>query len=296
MSRVKESEIEQKPKAAQKPHVQSKDDLISALKNQFATTVTRVYVNSLDREVAFREITVQEQKTLTRIMGTNENRKDVIFDAQCALINQACLEPGFDIYSCSDFDRLKLLMSIYQTNMFANEVKFTCEECGAENAYKIDFDNVLRKLDEIVLEQSAFDYENKSFKYHFTLEFPTVKDVSDFHKSYCQKHRGIPRKMQSSDGKIRSMDYLTLFIKQVEMENKSTGEKICFEFKDYTAGDREDILSAFPQDVLYTTKGVMVFITEKFMKPLNDSFDKHECALCGAVHEKGDVSNSESFF
>ena len=52
--------------------------------------------------------------------------------------------------------------------------------------------------------------------------------------------------MQSSDGKIRSMDYLTLFIKQVEMENKSTGEKICFEFKDYTAGDREDILSAFP--------------------------------------------------
>ena len=69
--------------------------------------------------------------------------------------------------------------------MFANEVKFTCEECGAENSYKIDFDNVLRKLDEIVLEQSLFDYENKSFKYHFTLEFPTVKDVSDFHKSYC---------------------------------------------------------------------------------------------------------------
>lgn len=295
---MSETEIKQKTAAGsvEAPKVQSKDDLIAALKASFATTITRVYVNSLDREVAFREITVQEQKTLTRIMGTNENRKDVIFDAQCALINQACLEQGFDIYKCSDFDRLKLLMSIYQTNMFANEVKFTCEECGAENAYKIDFDNVIRRLDEIELNVKDFDYENKHFKYHFTLEFPTVKQVSAFHKSYCQKHRGQPRKMQVSDNKMRSMEYINLFIKTVEVVNKSTGQKTAFDFSQYAVGDQEDILAAFPQDVLYTGNGVIMHITKTFIEPMNNSFDKHECAVCGAIHEKGDVNNSESFF
>jgi len=69
--------------------------------------------------------------------------------------------------------------------MFANEVKFTCSECGAENQYRIDFDNVLQKLDEIVLDEKTFEYKNKNFKYSFKLEFPTVAYVSKFHKSYC---------------------------------------------------------------------------------------------------------------
>lgn len=104
---------------------------MNALKQDFATSVNRVYVASLGREVGFREITAKEQKTLSRVMIDNEKRKDVVFDAQCALINAACLEPGeFDIYSCSEFDRLKLLVALYQANMFKNEVKFTCPSCG----------------------------------------------------------------------------------------------------------------------------------------------------------------------
>lgn len=70
----------------------SKTDLMAALEHEFATSVNRIYVNSVGREIGFREITVQEQKTLSRIMIDNEKRKDIVFDAQCALINKACLE------------------------------------------------------------------------------------------------------------------------------------------------------------------------------------------------------------
>jgi transcription elongation factor Elf1 len=146
----------------------SKTDLMAALEHEFATSVNRIYVNSVGREIGFREITVQEQKTLSRIMIDNEKRKDIVFDAQCALINKACLEQGsFDVYKCSEFDRLKLLIALYQANMYKNDVKFTCPHCGTENQYKLDFDNVLKKLDKIELKDEEFSYENKNWAYKF---------------------------------------------------------------------------------------------------------------------------------
>lgn len=68
------------------------------LKGDFASGVTKVYVNSLGKEVAFKEITVTQQKSLSRIMIGNEQRKDIIYDAQCATINSAALADGFDVY------------------------------------------------------------------------------------------------------------------------------------------------------------------------------------------------------
>ena len=119
--------------------VQTKDELLNILKSDFASGVTKVYVNSLGKEVAFKEITVTQQKSLSRIMVGNEQRKDIVYDAQCATINNAALAEGFDIYQLTEFDRLKILIALYQANMFSNDVKFTCKQCGAENQYKLDF-------------------------------------------------------------------------------------------------------------------------------------------------------------
>ena len=95
---------------------------------------------------------------MSRTMIGNENRKDIIYDAQCAVINETCLQEGFDIYDFTELERLKLLIALYQANMFNNDVSFTCKECGAENKYKLSFDNVLRKLDEISVEPTTFHY------------------------------------------------------------------------------------------------------------------------------------------
>lgn len=77
-----------------------------------------MYINSVGREFSFGEITVQEQKSLTRMTQANRNRKDIVYDAQCALINKAALDPGFDVYGLSDFDRTKIMIALYQENMF----------------------------------------------------------------------------------------------------------------------------------------------------------------------------------
>lgn len=117
----------------------NKADIMAAIKNDFTTSVKPVYVNSLEKEIGFREITVREQKSLSRIMIENEQRKDVVYDTQCQLINQVCLDESFDIYQVTEFDKIKLMMALYQSNMFKNEIKFTCRECKTENVYRLEF-------------------------------------------------------------------------------------------------------------------------------------------------------------
>jgi len=63
--------------------VQNGKDIFNAFKQKFSTTVRRINVNSLGKEVGFREITVNEQKTLSKTSIENERRKDIIYDAQC---------------------------------------------------------------------------------------------------------------------------------------------------------------------------------------------------------------------
>lgn len=273
----------------------TKTDLMAALEHDFATSVNRIFVNSLGREVGFREITAQEQKSLSRIMIDNEKRKDIVFDAQCALINKVCLEQGsFDIYQCSEFDRLKLLIALYQANMYKNDVKFTCPHCGTENQYKLDFDNVLIKLDKIELKDETYSYENKNWKYKFELAYPSVQIVSEFHKANIGKYRNANSQMIKSLDNISNIDYINLFIKSIDLENKTSGVKKQIVMSDYKVKDIEDIISVFPQDVLYSDSGVLQYIATNYIKKINDTFEVHTCCSCGEKYEN-DINSAESF-
>lgn len=275
---------------------ESKADIVNLLSKEFASSVNRIYINSLGKEYDFREITVKEQKTLSRIMIDNENknRKDVIFDAQCALINQAALDKTFDIYQLREFDRLKLLIALYQANMFKNDVKFTCEECGTENMFKLDFQTVLAKLDEIEIVDKPFSYENQQWKYEFVVSYPTVKRLLDFNKTFSMRHRHVRKNEQKSIDAASNMDYINQYIKTLTLTNKYTNTIKSIDFNSYPAGDIEDIIAVFPQDVLYSEKGIIQFIIKEFIKKINDTFEVHTCYNCGTKFE-GDVTGADSF-
>lgn len=276
--------------------LESKSDLINALQQEFATNVNRIYINSIKKDVDFREITVQEQKTLSRIMIDNDGkgRKDVVFDAQCALINKVCLDKTFDIYRLTEFDRLKLLIAIYQANMYKNEIKFKCPECGTENSYKLDFNNVLIRLDDINVEDQTFEYENKNWKYQFVIGYPDVSYVAKFHKGNIRRYRGIGKsQIQSVDQQV-SFDYVDLYIKKIVIVNKLKDTKRIVRVSDYQPHEVEEIISIFPQDVLYSETGVLRFITNNFIKVINDCFDKQYCYQCGEEY-KNTVQSPSSF-
>lgn len=170
--------------------------------------------------------------------------------------------------------------------MFSNDVKFTCKQCGAENKYRLNFDNTLAKLDEIGLEPRTLEYENRNFKFTFTVEYPKVKRISSFYKMYYLKHKAQSKRDVKVNDNLSNMEYVNLFISKVKLEVKSANVIREFDLSDYKASDVEEILAQFPQDALYSDSGVLNFIATEYLKKINDSFDKHVCYNCGTVQEE----------
>ena len=274
----------------------SKEELLKALQSDFATNVNKVYVNSLGKEVGFKEITVQKQKNLSRILIANENRRDVVYDAQCAMINDSALLDGFDVYELTEFDRIKLMLALYQSNVFADEVKFTCPVCGTQNSYNVGFDNTLRKLDAFDIKPQSFEYENKNFKFVFDVAYPLVKTMSMFYKSQYAKGLTMQsNQKQNTNNRIDNIEQMNLFVRKLKMTNKDTGIVREIDFSKYNVTDISDIFAMFPQDVVYSDNGIINIITTKFINQLNNSFDKHACSSCGTVYEQDGSNQVESF-
>ena len=293
---MSEETVKINEEAAEKKQQLNKTEFINALKSDFVTTVRKVYINSLKREVGFREISVKEQKQLSRIMIDNESRKDIVYDSQCALISQVCLDPDFDIYALTEFDKIKLMLALYQTNMFKNDINFKCKECGTENTYKLDFGAVIKRLDDFDISDKDFNFENENWKFDFVVGYPTVKKISDFYRSFARKYRNASKKELESLNNMINMDYVNMFVKSVKLHNKQSGMDKDIDMSLFTAPEIEEIFSAFPQDVLYVDNGILTFITQNFIKKINDSFEKHKCAQCGTAYEEAIDGSSEGFF
>jgi DNA-directed RNA polymerase subunit N (RpoN/RPB10) len=170
------------------------NSVLATFKNEFASSLIPVYVNSLKREVNFKEVSVVDQKALSKTMIQNENRKDIVYDTQCALINKVCMEDGFSIYNLTEFDRIRILMEIYSSNYFQEAIEYKCPECGCLNSYTLDFDKILKKFNAFDLEDVKFTIEDRQRVYVFTLNYPSVRAVSDFYKNYMKNYRNTTKK------------------------------------------------------------------------------------------------------
>ena len=56
------------------------NSVLATFQNEFASSLIPIYVNSLKREVNFKEVSVIEQKDLSKTMIQNEDRKDIVYD------------------------------------------------------------------------------------------------------------------------------------------------------------------------------------------------------------------------
>jgi len=256
------NDIENKSVEQKTVDTKSRLATLNAIKNKFISTVIKMYVNSLGREVSFREITVAEQKKLARIMIDNENRRDIIYDAQCAVLKSICLEEDLDIYSLTEFDKIKLLLLMYQRNMMKHEITFICPECHSENKVKIDFNNALYRLDKFDTSDKEFTYENSMWKFKFVIGYPLVSKVSEYYRKQYIKARSIADKKSFENFNTNiNVDYTNLFIKSMEFTDVSTGETTFIDTADYSIDEVLDVISVFPQDVMYSDNGVISYIT-----------------------------------
>lgn len=325
---------------------QNSSSILNTFKNKFATKVNAVYVNSLKREVNFREVSVTEQKSLSKTMIENESRRDIIYDTQCALINRLCLENdekkireeakeaarialpdaveaegidmtsskgsvfamkftndfvqkyisehSFDIYNLTEFDRIRILMEIYQNNYFKDEIVYKCKECGAENKYTLDFTKIIDRFNEFDLTDQTYTLEDKQYVYNFVLNYPSVRNVSQFYKMYVKKYKGASAKEKDVLDNLENIDYINLYIKQIELIDKETGNKDVADFSLMTYSDIEKLIEVFPQNIIFSEDtGVIRYIAKNFMEKINSVFQYEKCAQCGAEAPVGIGSVSD---
>lgn len=276
--------------------VQDANSILNMFKSEFSTTTTVIYINSLGREVQFREVNVNEQKSLSKTMIENENRKDIVYDAQCALINRLCLEDDFDVYKLTEFDRIRILMEIYQNNYFQNEITYKCKECGTENSYTLDFTKIIEKFNAFDLKDVTYQLQDKNRVYNFTLNYPSVRNVSNFYKAYMKKYRNPSDKERLVLDNLGNIDYVNLFIKEMEIVNKVTKETHSADLTFMTYNQIEQLLSMFPQNILFADEtGVIKHITKEFIEKINGVFSYEKCLQCGAETREGLGSVADFF-
>lgn len=267
--------------------IQDKSQLLNAFKAEFASSVNNVLINSTGERVNFREVSVFEQKSLSKMMIQNENRKDIVYDAQCALINKLALNEGFDVYALTEFDRIKILMEVYQSNFFKNKTEFKCKECGCQNQYELDFSKAVENMDKIKLEELEYEYSDKVRSFKFRFAYPLVKTVSGFYKFYAGKYRNVNQKERQVLDNMGNIEYINLFIKSVEVSHiGSEADPLKADFASMKYADIEELLAMFPQDIFYNENGIINFVTKNYLEKLNGAFEKPTCQHCGAVYDE----------
>lgn len=291
------------------------NSILNSFKNEFSSAVNVIHVNSLDMDVKFREVTVIEQKNLSKTMIENEDRKDIVYTTQCDLINRLCIDKiprkvidqktneetviydNFDIYDLTEFDRIRILAEIYKNNYFKNTIEYTCKECGQHNKYVLDFSKIIAKFNEFDLKDVTYYLEDDKHKFNFVINYPSVRAVSEFYKSYMKKYKGTTKKQQEVLDSLGNIDYINLFIKSAEYiskEDPTKREKADFTVMSYS--DIEQLISYFPQNIIFSEEnGVLKFIAQEFISKLNNVFAYEKCAFCGAESHEG-MGNVVDFF
>lgn len=92
------------------------------------------------------------------------------------------------------------------------------------------------------------------------------------------------------------MDYIGTFIKAVKMTNKNNGNVRDVDLTKFRPDEATEVISFFPQDVMYNDDGVMQFIANDFVKRINDAFEKHKCVSCGHEYEDAIDKDTAGFF
>ena len=122
------------------------NNAIAMFKQAVGAGMIPVELYSTGEEVLMRELTVTDQKTLSKTALINSNRRDIMYNAQNSLINSCVKTEGFDVRNQVEFDRIVILLRLYQQNYFSNDIHYTCPKCGKENVYKLDFGKVLDRV------------------------------------------------------------------------------------------------------------------------------------------------------
>ena len=271
-------------------------NIVNAFRQKMATASTPIELPSIGKTIEFKEISTSEQKELSKIALQSNSRSDIMYCAMLNLINKLAVEKGFDIKDYTEFERILVTLNLQQMNKLNPEIKYTCSNCGRENAYTLDTPKMLRSFAKTYKPDETIEVESGSRKFTFIVGWPKVLAVEDFFKNYYKKYDNSGKAIKESMDNLSQVEYITMFIKNVTVAEVSDPEdKITANLEEMTYNERVQIIDSMPQSILFDDNtGVVSKVIETFVNPMNEVFKYHDCAFCGASQD-GQVANLTDF-
>lgn len=82
--------------------------------------------------------------------------------------------------------------------------------------------------------------------------------MSKFYRSrYAQMRKTSDKKALEALNTSLNIDYISLFIKSMTFSDAGSSAKTVIDANDYTIDELLDVVSVFPQDVLYSENGII---------------------------------------
>lgn len=271
-------------------------NIVNAFRQKMANSATPIELPSIGKTVEFKEISTSEQKELSKIALQSNSRADIMYCAMLNLINKLSVDKGFDIKDYTEFERILVTLNLQQMNKLNPEIKYTCANCGRENAYTLDTPKMLRNFAKTYKVDKTFEVEAGSRKFTFVAGWPKVSSVEDFFKNYYKKYDNSGKAIKESLDNLSQVEYITMFIKSVSVtETSDPDDKITANLEEMTYAERVQIIDSMPQSILFDdSTGVVAKVIEEFVEPMNEVFKYHDCAFCGASQD-GQVANLTDF-
>lgn len=280
---------------------QQSTDIVSLFKNEFSSTVIPVYIKSLDKVLEFREISVSEQKALTKTQIENQNKPATIYRAFNSLIDSALLTKKIDINTLTEADRYAILFNLYQTAFLDKSQEFTCNHCNNKFTTTIDAKTINNNFANLSIVDKVYVIEDSTRRYTFICNYPTVKRVSETLSVFQRKYMSNSKDDSINTDVIammESVDYINAFIKSITIERLDKSKDPItadFESSDMTADNILTTLAIMPQHIMLAEdKGVTTKILTDFIAPINSVFVKQKCPICQEEFE-GQIGSISDF-
>lgn len=278
---------------------QQSTDILSLFQNEFASTVIPVYIKSLDKVVEFREISVNEQKALTKTQIENQNRPATIYRAFNSLIESAMITKNIDVMLFTEADRYSILFNLYQTAFLDKPHEFTCKHCNNKFMTSIDAKAVNDSFAGLDCSDKVYTLQDATRFYIFTCNYPTIKRVTTtldvFQRKYMSNTKADNVNMDVI-AMMESVDYMNSFIKSLTIERvDKTKPAITANFEEMTADNVLNTLAIMPQHIMLAEdKGITTKILNDFITPINTVFAKQQCPVCHEEFE-GQIGSIPDF-
>lgn len=267
------------------------DSIVDIFKNEFTSTVIPVYIKSLDKILNFREITVKEQKSLTKTQIENQYRPATIYRAFNALIENTLINKNVDINSLTEADRYTILFNLYQTAFLDKPQEFKCEHCKFEFETSINSREINSNFNKLNIEDKVYTLQDNNRYYIFTCNYPTIKHLSSILDVFQRKNLSNKKELNPNEvalfSVMESIDYTNAFIKSIIVERiDKTSEPIKADFENMDSEDILSTLSFMPHHIMLDDeKGITAKILTDFINPINSVFAKQKCPSCNEEFE-----------